>query len=67
MMMGNHRTPCTFTMQQIGTWVVTDSNVHGHCFAISRKLCPVDSLYEPALETCIRTLESLRINSIAYR
>ena len=23
MMMGNHRTSCTFTMQQIGSWVVT--------------------------------------------
>ena len=41
-MMGNPRMSCTFTMQQIGSWVVThskaDSNLHGHCFAISRKL-----------------------------
>ena len=22
MMMGNHRTSCTFTMQQIGRWIV---------------------------------------------
>ena len=32
------------TMQQIGKWVVThskeDSNLHGQCFAISRKQCP---------------------------
>ena len=34
---------------------------------ISRKECPfVDSLCEPALEPCIRTLESSRINSMAY-
>ena len=43
MMMGNHRMSCTFTMQQIGRWVVThfkaDSNLHGHCLAISRKQC----------------------------
>ena len=42
-MMGNHRTLCTFTMQQIGRWVVTpskaDSNLHGHRLAISRKQC----------------------------
>ena len=25
MMMGNHRTSCTFTMQHIGSWVVTHS------------------------------------------
>ena len=39
MMMVNHRTWCTFTMQQIGKWVVAhstaDSNLHGHCLAIS--------------------------------
>ena len=43
MMMGNHWMLWTFTMQQIGRWVVThskaDSNLHGHCFAISRKQC----------------------------
>ena len=41
MMMRNHRMLCTFTMQQIGRWVVThskaDSNLHGHCLPISRK------------------------------
>ena len=40
MIMGNHRMLCTFTMQQIGRWVVThskaDSNLQGHCLAISR-------------------------------
>ena len=45
MMMGNHRMSCTFTMQQIGSWVVThssaDSNFHGHCLAIARKQCPL--------------------------
>ena len=48
-MMGNHRTSCTFTMQQIGRWVVTlskaDSNLLGHCFAISRKHCPLWILF----------------------
>ena len=49
MMIGNHRTLCTFTMQQIGRWVVThskaDSNFHGHCLAISRKQCPLWILF----------------------
>ena len=39
----NHRTSCTFTMQQICRWVVThskaDSNLHGDCLVISRKQC----------------------------
>ena len=43
--MGIHWTSCTFTMQQIGRWVVThslaDSNLRGHCLAISRKQCPL--------------------------
>ena len=49
-MMGNHRT-CTLTTQQIGKWVVThpkaDSNLHGHCLAISRKhvQCPLWILF----------------------
>ena len=48
-MMGNHRASCTFTMQQIGKWVVAhfkvDSNLHGHCLAISRKQCPLWILF----------------------
>ena len=42
---------CTFTMQQ-------SAGGHGHCLAISRKQC---------LEPSIRTLESSRINSMAYQ
>ena len=49
MMMGNHWTSCTFTMQQIGRWVVAhskaDSNLHGHCLTISRKQCPLWILF----------------------
>ena len=49
MMMGNHRTSCTFTTQQISRWVVThseaDSNLHGRCLAISRKQCPLWILF----------------------
>ena len=49
MMMGNHRTSCTFTTQEIGRWVVThskvDSNLHGHCLAICRKQCPLWILF----------------------
>ena len=50
MMMGNHRTLCTFTTQEIGGWVVVthskvDSNLHGHCLAISRKQCPLWILF----------------------
>ena len=47
MMMGNHRTLCILTMQQI---VVTHSSLdssgslHGHCLAISRK-CPLWILF----------------------
>ena len=45
MMMGNHEMSGTFTMQQIGRWVVThssaDFNLHGHCVAISGKQCPL--------------------------
>ena len=48
-MMGNHRTSCTFTLQQIGRWVGThskaDSNLHGHGLAISRKQCPLWILF----------------------
>ena len=43
MMTGNHRTSCTFSMQQTGRWAFThskaNSNLHGHCLAISRKQC----------------------------
>ena len=43
MVMGNHRTSCTFTMQQMGRLVVShskvDSNFHGHYFAIFGKQC----------------------------
>ena len=39
MMVGNHRTLCTFTMQQIGRWVVThskaDSNLE-HWFRVGK-------------------------------
>ena len=49
MMKGNHRTSCTFTAQEIGRWVVThskaDSNLHGHCLAISGKQCPLWILF----------------------
>ena len=49
MMMGNHRTLCTFTTQQIGRWVVThpkaDFNLRGHCIAISGKQCPLWILF----------------------
>ena len=65
MMMGDHRTSCTFTTQQISRWVVThskaDSNLHGLSLGF------VDSLYEPALEPFIRTLGSSRISSMAYQ
>ena len=44
-MIGNHLTWCTFTMQQINTWVVThskaDSNFHGHGLATCRNQCPL--------------------------
>ena len=49
MMVRNHRTLCTFTMQQIGRWVVAhskaDSNLYVHCLAISRKQCPLWILF----------------------
>ena len=49
MMMGNHRISCTFTTQEIGRWVVThskaDSNLHGHCLAISSKQYPLWILF----------------------
>ena len=42
MMIGNHRTSCTFTVQQIGRWLLhTDSNFHGHRLANTRKQFPL--------------------------
>ena len=65
MMMGNNRASCTFTTQQIGRWVVphskADSNLHGHCLAISRKQCPLWILFMSQ-----HLNPSSRISSMAY-
>ena len=43
MMMGNHRTSCAFTIYKPAGG--SDSNLHGHCLAISRKQCPLWILF----------------------
>ena len=73
MMMGNHRMSCTFTMQQIGGWVVRHSKVDYNLRILPCRVLDVgsviallslgnnvfvDSLYEPALEPSIHTLGS---------
>ena len=71
MMMGNHRTPCTFTMHQIGRWVVAHFKAIPTFMVIALLSLGnnvfVDSLFEPALEPSICTLGSLRISSMAYQ
>ena len=69
MMMGNHRTLCTFRMPQIGRWVIApskaDSNLHSHCLAISRKQCSLWILFLSQHLNSIRTLKSSRISAHA--
>ena len=71
MMMGNDRMWCIFTMQQISRWVVThsksDSNLHGHCCAISMKQCSCGFSLCASNELSIRTLGSLRFGSMVYQ
>ena len=68
MMMGNHRMSCTFTMQQMGRWVVTHWILSFMVIALLSlgNNVFVDSLEEPTLEPSIRTLGSLQISSMAY-
>ena len=63
MMMGNHRTSCKFTMQQIGKWLLHTPKRIPTLMVIALLSLEnnvfVQSLCEPALEPSIRTLGSL--------
>ena len=71
MMMGNHHTSCTFAMQQSASGLLHNPKRVPTFMVIALLSLGnnvfVDSLFEPALEPSIRTLESSRISSMAYQ
>ena len=51
MMMGNHRMLCTFTMQQIGRWVVTHSKADSSRLHLA--MATNHQVYEDPCDACI--------------